>query len=598
MDEVARDPNHQVVHALYGSEACWQKVLRETGVESPPRLLRFVDQNDLRQVETLLSGGADIETRDDIGRTPLHVAAIKGDIAMLELLFKRGADPDASDFFGTTALSDAAAENHEAVVRALLAWKADVHACDHQGVNALMRAASEGHGAIAELLLANGARIDAADHFYQRHALHCAAVFGRAAMVALLAKHGAEVDAPSLKGRTAFHLALTFNHQAVAGLLLDDYKVDIEQLDGRGRSGLHYACTSPALLDWLMDRGARIRRSTGGRTPLHRAAKLGCAPAIDVLIRRGCDVREADNGGATALHLATLHDRPEAVATLLRHGAPVDAIDEAGRTPLMLMPSNERGVQWMLVQAGATYDAALLKSLLAAPNTLRSPRSRRQLDYQLTADRLIRYLVEDADSRSTASLLPLASLSLGQVCRSICADAYDASSLERLISERVPGWPAAHRQALLYSLAALDLETDRVGGHRFEMKAPGDGPVDPETDLMEALNDAGMTEAFDRARRSLKCLCRVPLNWTALNFAIHRNEGPLVKLLLQLGASAIVPSRTGHTPLHTAVDADWPELVPLLLRHGARAMLPDLEGETPRQLAIRLKRSQLTQLLG
>ena len=53
-------------------------------------------------LEVLLKAGADVNTKDKWGWTPLHWAARKDSPAVLEVLIKAGADPRAIDIVGKT----------------------------------------------------------------------------------------------------------------------------------------------------------------------------------------------------------------------------------------------------------------------------------------------------------------------------------------------------------------------------------------------------------------------------------------------------------------------------------------------------------------
>lgn len=72
-------------------------------------------------MQILLDRGADIETRNDRGATPLITASAHGNLALVTLLLAQGARIDAVDRDGNTALHEASFQSHPSCVDALLA---------------------------------------------------------------------------------------------------------------------------------------------------------------------------------------------------------------------------------------------------------------------------------------------------------------------------------------------------------------------------------------------------------------------------------------------------------------------------------------------
>ena len=69
----------------------------------PPPILAAASKGQTAQVKDLLDGGANIETTDHEGRTPLMLAAQHARIESVRLLLARGAKADARDAAGYTA---------------------------------------------------------------------------------------------------------------------------------------------------------------------------------------------------------------------------------------------------------------------------------------------------------------------------------------------------------------------------------------------------------------------------------------------------------------------------------------------------------------
>jgi ankyrin repeat protein len=86
------------------------------------------------------------------GRTPLMLAAFRGDAAGVINLLERGADVNARDGDGDTALMFAAHGGHALIVALLLQYGANVYARARNGWTAKKAAQSGLHEHIADML--------------------------------------------------------------------------------------------------------------------------------------------------------------------------------------------------------------------------------------------------------------------------------------------------------------------------------------------------------------------------------------------------------------------------------------------------------------
>lgn len=84
-----------------------------------PPLLAAAARGDAPALQRLLSGGADLETRNEAGETALYLAAEKGRLEAVRLLLERRADPNARTANGETPLALARRRGHESVVKLL-----------------------------------------------------------------------------------------------------------------------------------------------------------------------------------------------------------------------------------------------------------------------------------------------------------------------------------------------------------------------------------------------------------------------------------------------------------------------------------------------
>jgi len=116
----------------------------------PPEksLNQAVVDGDLARVKTLLSEGADVNSKNRMGWTLLHTAIRNND---------KGADIKAKDNRGRTTLHFAVESGQKDVVEILIAKGVDVNIMDGRADNALSLAKKNNQKEIADLLVKNGA---------------------------------------------------------------------------------------------------------------------------------------------------------------------------------------------------------------------------------------------------------------------------------------------------------------------------------------------------------------------------------------------------------------------------------------------------------
>ena len=186
------------------------------------------DQNRIARALELISDGVDLETRND-GETALHLAVrcclkTRGAVRqILHELLERGADVDARDTLGHTALHIAVlpslAYNNEdgtEIVKQLLKYKPDVNAKHFASCTPLHYAAFRSSGVCIDALLAAGARVNELDaHGWT--ALHWAVCNNRQAetVAEQLILAGIDMDVIDRYGMTALSIARKYTNSRV-----------------------------------------------------------------------------------------------------------------------------------------------------------------------------------------------------------------------------------------------------------------------------------------------------------------------------------------------------------------------------------------------
>lgn len=124
------------------------------------RLFQAVVEEDKGSISQLLQDGADVNAKDNKGRTALMVACWAGCAEIVQALIAAGADVNLQETKGGTALMHASGGGHAEPVKALLAAGADINLTSKNGATALLLASMDGHETVVQALLADGANVD------------------------------------------------------------------------------------------------------------------------------------------------------------------------------------------------------------------------------------------------------------------------------------------------------------------------------------------------------------------------------------------------------------------------------------------------------
>jgi uncharacterized protein len=127
-------------------------------------LRRAAQDGDMPVVKDSLSKGANVNAKDETGKTALlWVAPARDNPEMVKVLIAKGADVNAKDNDGETALMISASQSNPGILTALLAAGAEVNAQNNAGGTALMAAAFRANLDEIKILLAKGADLKLKD---------------------------------------------------------------------------------------------------------------------------------------------------------------------------------------------------------------------------------------------------------------------------------------------------------------------------------------------------------------------------------------------------------------------------------------------------
>ncbi|KAJ5533895.1 hypothetical protein N7527_000149 [Penicillium freii] len=275
-------------------------------------------------VTALLEGGADPNTVDEIGTSPLHNAAKGGHWHIARLLLEKNASPRIEDGNRATPLRLAVKAGHQEIVRLLLECDPPTSETKERETYRLLRiAASLGYTEIVQLFL--DCNTPTLGSHGDETALHLAAFKGHHVVCELLLKHdkaltrslwdrmtgpSLEVYSKDYSGNTPFAYAVEKGHERTVEVFLRRYP-DMSKTCDRHKELL-----------------------------FHRVVRLGKIEMVRVFLNHGTDIEMKDNQGRRALHVAISTENmgyvtgaAEVIKLLLEHGASVDAKTKDGYNP-------------------------------------------------------------------------------------------------------------------------------------------------------------------------------------------------------------------------------------------------------------------------
>ena len=258
--------------------------------------------NHVETVRALIESGADINIRDNRLDNPFLYAGAEGLLDILRLTIDANADTRLTNRFGGTALIPAAERGHVEIVQELLTrTNVDVNHINNLGWTALLEA----------IILGNGG---------ERHQQ----------IVQLLVDHGANINIADKEGVTPLEHARARGFREIELILVQASRArDMELITAakRGDAGAVRA---------LLAQGASVHaQDENGVTALIAAAYRNDLEIADLLIQAGADVNTQDHTQQSAYLIATSEGYPDLLKRTLQAGADIHSKDSYNGTGLI-----------------------------------------------------------------------------------------------------------------------------------------------------------------------------------------------------------------------------------------------------------------------
>lgn len=554
-------------------------------------LVKAIEAADRDKVtEILRADGGQIKAVNEMGRTPLHLAALGGKIEVVRAVMAFGPVIDATDRMGRTPLMLACISGSDEVVRTLVVAGADVNARDVGQTTPLMIGALAVKPAVVTTLLSNNKTERAATTPDKRNALFFAATAKLPDWIPLSqtyaalmprGENGRASQGPDWDVIAASMAALKPEmkepdetekaDRAAIGRALVDAGLDVNAVAEDGTTALHYAVMSRSmdLVSMLLARGAKDVKDKAGHTCVYNASALGTTETVKLLLERGGDASAANGAGWTPVMAASILGNLETVKLLVSKGADVkatnkvkqsalhvagyrgdlpmanyllekgleaDALSETGETPLSLA-----------CQGGSVEMVKLLQSKGASVKTAKGDRAPLVVAVSARKGEMVAYLLGqgvDVEQRSKQGLTPL------------------------LIS-------------VITGDEAIFDQLKRAGANTATVATDGRGAVH----LAALLNNAAMMNKLVSA--GLNVDAPMPTNgFTALHLTAGNGGMQVMEVLLSHGVNVNAAGGGGVTPLQLAVQNKQMEAIRRLVKAGANPNQRDDNGKSPMSMAV------------
>ncbi|XP_066908001.1 serine/threonine-protein phosphatase 6 regulatory ankyrin repeat subunit B-like [Halyomorpha halys] len=493
-----------------------------------------VSNENLKVVKKLLDHGGSIDSQGEFGRTPLHIAARKGQETIVNLLLARNASVDIRDAYHDAAIHHAMMSKNLKIVIQLLEYGANVNTKGATGNTPFGLAISINSNNLNESrIILNSIDTEMKNKHSEKIQTVEVDIIN---VMRTLIQRGADVNSKNTYDQTALHEAAEIGYDAVAGYLLSQN-------------------ASLGIQDYIC------------YAPLHRAANNLNIDVLKTLLDYGDNINRTGCNNITALHLAIERNNTKLTEFLLSNNADPNVMSEEGYTPLdvAFLKSSEEIINLLLDKGAKVEDNSFLRSKILFDAISKKV---------LKLAELLLNRTENFESYPTVILNYAIGMNFIEEVKLLIK--YGANIEKKDIHGNLPLSSAVMSKNVNLVELILKESTIQVASKNF-------------TTFINAYSQVMFITSKNNASQIH--------NLTALHIASYHGLTEIVQLLITNKASLEVRDERGYTPLHYACEEGHVEVVELLSHSGANKDSADINGTTPLHIACRLGSLPIARLL-
>lgn len=292
-------------------------------------------KGDVDILKILIDAGAKVDVRSPHGSTPLESAVLNGHLKVVQMIVEHGANIDSQDSRYYTPLHHATTLNRLEIVKYLVEKGADIRAKVYDGSLAIHIAAMNDNREIVELFLNKGLSVDEIGYRGQTP-LFYACAYNKLDVVELLAERGANINFEDNYENTPLDVAIAFERDDTVKFLIEMKATQGCRFKRRLINSLIKAVKDNNLNDILklFILGANANsKNAEGYTPIYYAVQEGHNKALNILLDNQGNPN-LDCNGMSPLHYAVKSSNFGIVKTLLKFGAAYNQTSANNSIPL------------------------------------------------------------------------------------------------------------------------------------------------------------------------------------------------------------------------------------------------------------------------